>query len=268
MAVTDAGPHSSQLCHSCSRRHVAVTDAGHHSSQLCHSCSRCHVSCRVLARVPQLSTVSQLLTLSWMAVTDAGHHSSQLCHSCSHCHGWLSQMQGPTALNCVTVAHTVMDGCHRCRVPQLSTVSQLLTLSCVLSQMQGIIALNCVSVAHAVMNGCHRCRAPQLSTVSQLLTLSWMAVTDAAHNCVTVAHTVMDGCHRCRAPQLSTVTVAHAVMCLVYLFQVDAMKVGVKSFKKEYKNINIDKIEVSGESLNIYNWHLKRLWNKFNLTSL
>lgn len=28
------------------------------------------------------------------------------------------------------------------------------------------------------------------------------------------------------------------------LFQVDAMKLGVKEFKKEYKNVNIDQIEV------------------------
>ncbi len=34
---------------------------------------------------------------------------------------------------------------------------------------------------------------------------------------------------------------------MVYLIsfpQVDAMKIGVKEFKKEYKNVNIDKIEV------------------------
>jgi hypothetical protein len=36
--------------------------------------------------------------------------------------------------------------------------------------------------------------------------------------------------------------------CIDYIcglvFQVDAMKVGVKEFKKEYKNVNIDNIEV------------------------
>lgn len=32
---------------------------------------------------------------------------------------------------------------------------------------------------------------------------------------------------------------------LFHCFQVDAMKVGVKEFKKEYKKVNIDNIEVS-----------------------
>lgn len=30
------------------------------------------------------------------------------------------------------------------------------------------------------------------------------------------------------------------------VFQVDAMKIGVKDFKKAYKNVNLDQIEVSG----------------------
>ena len=32
---------------------------------------------------------------------------------------------------------------------------------------------------------------------------------------------------------------------IVICLQVDAMKIGVKQFKKEYKDINVDKIEVS-----------------------
>jgi len=32
------------------------------------------------------------------------------------------------------------------------------------------------------------------------------------------------------------------------LYQVDAMKVGVKEFKQAYKNVNIDKIEVAKRS--------------------
>jgi len=36
---------------------------------------------------------------------------------------------------------------------------------------------------------------------------------------------------------------SHKTLCL--LFQVDAMKVGVKEFKQAYKNVNIDKIEVT-----------------------
>ena len=38
-----------------------------------------------------------------------------------------------------------------------------------------------------------------------------------------------------------TQILSHFCLCL----QVDAMKVGVKEFKKEYKNVNIDNIEVS-----------------------
>ena len=39
--------------------------------------------------------------------------------------------------------------------------------------------------------------------------------------------------------------VAMCTYWMILLFQVDAMKVGVKEFKKEYKNVNIDNIEVS-----------------------
>ena len=44
---------------------------------------------------------------------------------------------------------------------------------------------------------------------------------------------------------VSTPSNAAVIWCVIIcVWQVDAMKVGVKQFKKEYKGINIDKIDV------------------------